>query len=111
MSNEVYNDCVKVAACICAKDGIISGAEEQAMLSLLLQRFPDVNEAVFDNALNEFFDSEDQIEDYLGRIKDGELRRFTLSLAEVSAGADGLDIKENIALEKAFLIWGIDRHA
>ena len=81
------------------------------MLSLLLQRFPDVNEAVFDNALNEFFDSEDQIEDYLGRIKDGELRRFTLSLAEVSAGADGLDIKENIALEKAFLIWGIDRHA
>ena len=111
MSGEIYKACIKVAACICAKDGIISDSEEQAMLRLLLERFPEMDEAIFDDALNEFFDSKDQIEDYLGRVEDEELKSFTLKLAEVSAGADGLDIKENIALEKAFLIWGIDRHA
>jgi hypothetical protein len=80
------------------------------MFDTLVERFPDINEALFDQALTDYFDSGDQIEDYLGQIEGDELRRFTLHLAKTSAGADGLDIRENIALEKAYIIWGIDRH-
>lgn len=111
MSSDACKACIKVAACICAKDGIISDAEEHAMYSLLVERFPEIDEATFDNAIDEFFDSEDQIEDYLSRIGDQELRKFTLYLAEISAGADGLDTRENIALEKAYVIWGSIRNA
>ena len=108
MSNEICGSCIKIAACICAKDGIISDAEEEAMYSLLVERFPSISRTEFDSALDEFFGSNDQIEDYLDRIDDHEMRAFTLQLAKVSAGADGLDIRENIALEKARVIWGID---
>ena len=111
MSSEIYKDCIKVAACICAKDWIISEAEERTMFELLVERFPGVDKTLFDLALNEFFDSEDQIEDYLGLIDDEEVREFTLRLAKISAGADGLDIRENIALKKAFLIWKGHSHA
>ncbi len=111
MSSEKCKACIKVAACICAKDGIISDAEVHTMYSLLVERFPDLDEVTFDNVLDEFFESEDQIEDYLGQISDVELRKFTLNLAEISAGADELVIRENIALKKAFLIWGFIRNA
>jgi hypothetical protein len=111
MAVENINYCIKVAACICAKDGIISEAEEHTMFQVLAEKFPECDKGVFELALTEFFDSDDQIEDYLGLIKDERLRKFTLLLAETSAGADGLDIKENIALEKAYLLWGVNRHA
>ena len=42
----------------------------------------------------------DQIEDYLALIENDELRQFTLELSEMSASADGLDPRENIALER-----------
>ena len=58
-----------------------------------------------------FFDSSDEIQDYLALIDDVALRQFTLVLAEASASADGLATKENIALEKACVIWGVDRNA
>ncbi|WP_272192216.1 hypothetical protein, partial [Acinetobacter baumannii] len=70
-----------------------------------------LDEVTFDNALDEFFDSEDQLEDYLRQISDKEIRKFVLHLAEISAGADELHNRENIALEKAFLIWGVTRNA
>jgi hypothetical protein len=103
--------CIKVAACICAKDGVISEAEELRMYQLMEAKFPEFCDDSFERAFAEFFDSDYQIEDYLSQIDDDALRRFTLELAESSAGADGLDPRENIALEKAYLIWGVNRHA
>lgn len=111
MSSESLKDCIKVAACVCGKDGIISAAEEQEMFRFLVERFPDCDQSMFENALTDFFDSNDQIEDYLALIDDEVLRQFTLELAEVSAGADGLEIRENIALEKVYEIWGMSRNA
>lgn len=100
-----------MAACICAKDGIISEAEEREMFGILSERFPDIDEEFFEQALSDYFDSDGQIEEFLSQIEGDELRRFTLYLAETSAGADGLDIRENIALKKAYVIWGVDHHA
>lgn len=105
--SEKISACIKVAACICGKDGIISELEEQAIIALVLERFPDVPPDDIEQALSEFFDSNQQIEDYLELVDDKELRRFTLYLAEESASADGLNLKENIALQKAYLVWGI----
>jgi len=111
LSNESIKTCIKVAACVCGKDGIISAAEEREMFRLLVKRFPECDQDMFENALTEFFDSNDQIEDYLALIDSEVLRQFTLELAEISASADGLDLRENIALEKAYVVWGVNRNA
>jgi hypothetical protein len=103
--------CIKIAACICARDGVISEVEEKTILSVLTQRYPEFGPSEFELALDEFFRSDEQIEDYLALIDKDELRQFALELSEISAGADGLEPRENIALEKAYIIWGIDRHA
>ncbi|MEH6544377.1 MAG: hypothetical protein V7721_10575 [Porticoccaceae bacterium] len=103
--------CVKVAACVCGKDGVISELEEQAMYEYLRMHFPGYKADDFELAFTEFFDSNQQIEDYLALIDDKDLRQFAVDLAEVSASADGLNIKENIALEKACVVWGLKHHA
>lgn len=109
--SEEISACIKVAACVCGKDGIISELEEQAIMTLVLKRFPDVTADDIEQAISEFFDSDQQIEDYLEFVIDQELRMFTLALAEESASADGLNFRENIALVKAYLVWGIKHNA
>ena len=94
-----------ISACICAKDGLISQAEEEALFNNISKRFPEIDMEFFQATLDEFFESEDQIESYLNQINDPELQKFILELSEHSASADGLDIRENIALKKAYLIW------
>jgi hypothetical protein len=42
----------------------------------------------------------------LDQVSDINLKKFTINLCEFSASADGLDIKENIALHKVKLILG-----
>ena len=111
MSLEFYKACINVAACVCAKDGVISEAEEREMYKILKTEFPNSDEAAFDGALTEFFDSEEQIEAYLAQIEDEKQRVFTLALAEASAAADGLATRENIALERVYMTWGIARNA
>jgi hypothetical protein len=102
---------IKVAACVCGKDGVISQTEEQAIFKFISDRFPECDLEMFENALTEFFDSNYQIEEYLMLIDNRDQRLFTLNLAEYSASADGLDVRENIALEKAYIYWEIERNA
>lgn len=99
---------VKVAACVCAIDGLISQAEEAIMFQIVLEKFPDYKIDDFNTAIDDFFESNEQIEDYLIGITNLEMRYFTLQLCEKSASADGLDFRENLAHQKACLIWGID---
>lgn len=111
MISKEVSACVKVAACICGKDGVISEAEERSMFEVLTKRFPNVGSEDFDRVLSEFFDSDHQIEHYLSSVMDSDLRSFTLELAEVSASSDGLEIRENIALRKAYEVWGLEHDA
>jgi len=105
MDIDQISACIKVAACICARDGLISQAEEEMMFKLVLEKIPEYQLEQFNQVIDEFFDSTDQIEDYLRKITTPEIRKFTLHLSEVSASVDGLDIRENIALQKAHIIW------
>jgi hypothetical protein len=111
MTDNKLSACVKIAACVCAKDGVISEIEEKTIFRVLAERYPAYGSEDFELAMNEFFSSDEQIEDYLALINDFELRQFALELSETSAGADGLDPRENIALEKAYIIWGMSRNA
>lgn len=108
MNLEEISASVKVAACACAIDGLMSQAEETTMFQLVLKKFPEYQLDNFNSAIDEFFESNDQIEDYLLAITNIEMRYFTLYLCEKSASADGLDFRENFAIQKACLIWGIE---
>jgi hypothetical protein len=97
---------IKIVACVCGKDGLISKVEEDAIYYGIKQRMPDYPFERFNEVLDTFFDENYQIEDYLEKIIGSELKHFTINLCDVSASADGLDIKENIALHKVKLILG-----
>ena len=103
--------CVKIAACVCGKDGVISETEIEKMFEFLVEHYPEVDADFFDQAVDSFFDDDPQLEDLFNLIHDDDLRRFTLQLSEISAAADGLDVRENIALSKVCEIWGVDRDA
>lgn len=100
--------CIKVAACVCGKDGIISSEEEAEMLSILTESIPSFQEDDLSRSLDEFFDSSNQMEDYLNEIIDPELIKFAIYLSRKSASSDGLDPMENIALQKAITFWGLN---
>jgi hypothetical protein len=103
--------CVKIAACICGKDGILSEEEVREIFNLIRKQQPDYDEATFEHSLDDFFDSTMQIEDYLALVTDSAVQKFILDLAKESASVDGLDPFENIALQKAQVIWGATPNA
>ncbi len=105
--NDISN-IIKIAAYICGKDGIISQAEEEKIFELVSSKYPSLNIEDFEATLDEFFDSSDKFEDYLDLIQDEEIRLFTLCVSGQSASVDGLDIKENIALLKAYSYWEVE---
>jgi hypothetical protein len=108
MQNIFLDLAVKVAASVCGMDGVISEAEENKIYELVINESKTFSKERFNKALDEFFDSNDQIEDYLKNINSVNHKEFTIKLCELSASADGLDIKENIALHKVKLILGGD---
>jgi len=106
MNMEILDVVVKVAACVCGKDGVISQVEEEVILATISSEYPSYSLIRFNQTLDDFFDDNLQLEDYLEQISDQNLNKFTINLCEFSASADGLDIKENIALHKVKLILG-----
>ena len=58
------------------------------------------------SAFDDFFTSQRQIDDYLCLISEEKLRPSILDIAKTSAASDGLDVRENIALQRARILWG-----
>lgn len=106
MEKEYIEIVIKVAACVCGKDGVISEAEENKIYELIQIKDSSVSKEKFNKVLDDFFESTEQIEDYLLDVNTDDDRKFIIELCELSASADGLDIKENIALHKVKLILG-----
>lgn len=107
MELELLDVTVKVAACVCGKDGIISEAEEQEIYNIVSKTYPAYTLHRFNKVIDDFFDESLQLEDYLLRISNENLKIFTINLSKLSASADGLDINENIALQKVAMILGV----
>jgi hypothetical protein len=104
MKIEELDIVVKIAACVCGKDGVISQTEESKMYELVHQSYPYYSISHFNQILDNFFAENTQIEEYLEFVSDSDVKNFCLNLCEESASADGLDIKENIALQKVRVI-------
>ena len=45
---------------------------------------------------------------YINVITDKELQRLIIDISESSAAADGTDVRENIALQRTKLLWGLE---
>ena len=106
MKTETLDVIVKIAACVCGKDGIISQMEEESIYNTITSKSSNYTLEFFNKAIDDFFDENLQLEDYLEKEKNLGIHEFVIYLCEVSASADGLDIKENIALNKVKLILG-----
>ena len=79
MELEILDVVIKVAACVCGKDGVISEAEEQKMFEVMSEEFPNYTLQRFNQAIDDFFDECLQLEDYLKSISKEELKDFTIS--------------------------------
>ena len=101
--------------CICAKDGIISEVEEIELFNLFNEYAKDkkipykkISKSKFEEIVVEFFNSKEQLEDYIHGIQDSESLTEILEIASLAASSDGLDIQENIAFKKTLIILNID---
>lgn len=80
---------------ICAHDGLLSSQELDHIRSAY---FGDQsNEIEFERLIDEFFDTTETLEQLFERVINVER---ALSIAGLAAAADGLDIRENLALLK-----------
>lgn len=94
---------VLLSLCICAKDGVISQTEEAKIFELISQnnKFKKLTKRNFEDLIFELFSTNNQLEDYCNPFENAEDKALALEIAEQSATADGLEIKENIAYQKA----------
>ncbi|MGO2075877.1 MAG: hypothetical protein ACTH3B_12065 [Pseudoalteromonas sp.] len=104
MDDDLIDYAVKIAACVCGKDGVISQTEELAIYDYVSSNYTKYSIDRFNKTLDEFFDESHQIEIYLSKITDINFKHFIINLCEFSAGSDGLDIRENIALDKVKIV-------
>jgi hypothetical protein len=97
-----FNICV----CICSQDGVVSSQEEAAVVDKFKSIF-NLEDSNLDDLFDRFFSSKNHIDTYLDKITDVDLQKKIVDISEFSASTDGLDIRENIALQRAKIAWGI----
>ena len=99
--NEVI-DVIKLSACISAQDGVISNRELDTCRNLIRDTYGDVTDESFDQAIDDFFDENLDLEDYLEKVKSHKMDNHRiLKISYESAISDGFDIRENLAFTKA----------
>lgn len=104
--NDEIEAAFNICASICGRDGVISSQEEAAIIDSFKSIYgtEDVDlDALFEN----FFSSNNHIEVYLAKVVDVGLQKKIIDMSEFCASIDDLDIRENIALERTKLLWGI----
>ena len=106
MINEETEAAFNICACICGKDGVISGVEEEAITQKFKSSF-NLNDEDINSLFDRFFESKMKVDQYCSVITDEELQRLVFDISEFSAGSDGMDVRENIALQRIKLTWGL----
>ena len=98
--NEQTRAQINLALAICAHDGLISEAEVASLRS----HYCDsgiIAESDFEQIIEVFFDEEKSLEE---RFSDVDDTGYALQISEEAASADGLDIRENFALQKCYVM-------
>lgn len=99
--NQAIN-AIKLSSCISAQDGVISNRELDKCFELVTENFEDITKEIFDQAVDDFFDENLDLEDYLEKMDFDTLDKYNiLYICYESAISDGFDIRENIAFSKA----------
>lgn len=105
MTKEGLEIAVTLCAIICGRDGVISEDE----ISVMYQEFSVLNSSLtqkkIDSLIDRYFDENPRISDIAAKVTNSFHRATILRIAEKSAAADGLDERENLALEKLKSIW------
>ena len=91
-------DNLMLCLAVCGHDGLVSKSEEECLFEIFNQHY-SYDRSQFEKAVNKFFESEDSLEQLLSRISD---HKTILIWAKQAAEADGLDIRENIALQRCY---------
>lgn len=87
---------IHLALAICAHDGFISDAEVASLREHYCGA-GKVTEEELETLVDEFFESDFTLAKLFVAVEDKE---FVLDVAAEAASADGLDIRENFALER-----------
>jgi len=98
----------KLVACVAAQDGIISKVELDTAFKLINKRIENINKDSFDSCILEFFEEESTLEDYILAIPKKYNPEIILEICYQSATSDGLEIRENLAFDKACKFWEKD---
>ena len=99
-------DILNIVLCISAKDGVLSDTQIELSRTEFSSFFNEqISIEQMDGIVDDFFNSDKQIEDYLNKIKENELKIPVLRLSIIGASSDGLDVRENMALQKAIYFW------
>ena len=88
-----------ICLAVCAQDGLVSDVEEEA-LSISFEREFRLSKSKFVEFVDNFFNSDESIDDYISKLTEESLNNKIIEFSEMAASADGLDIRENIALQR-----------
>ncbi len=98
----------KLVVCIAAQDGIISKVELDTAFELINKSIESIDKKSFDSYIAQFFEEESNLEDYLLAIPQKYNPEVILNICYKSATSDGLEIRENLAFDKACKFWQVD---
>jgi hypothetical protein len=98
---------IKIALYVACNDGVLSEEEEEQLVKSSLKNFPSVEQKKIEFWIEEFFEEDLLLENYCDKISGLEDRLLALKIATETASADGLDLKENLALSRVINYWGI----
>lgn len=90
-------DIIKLAACICSKDGIISGDEINYMKKGINDIDPSFDINNFEDIIEDFFTENKSVEEYCEKLQKPVNKEIILEYCYESASVDGLDPRENEA--------------
>ena len=89
---------INLALAICAHDGLISDAEIASLQSHFCGS-GKVTESEMESLVDAFFEDERTIEELISLVDDID---YALQVSKEAASADGLDVRENLALERCY---------
>ena len=99
---------IVLCAIVCGRDGIISDDELEVMYLEFLSIDSSLTRDVFEKVIDRYFMGSLSIISLAPEITERSFQEKIAEIAEKSAAADGLDERENLALQKLKKVWGLD---
>ena len=105
MKKDQIEIALNICLAVCAQDGLVSDIEEEVLAASFEKEFK-LSKSEFEQVVINFFDSDESIDNYIEKLDDDGLNRKIIDFSEKAASSDGLDLRENIALQKVKMILG-----